>query len=456
MGSMPDRVVEARGDMSLHEVTYRKVDEDVLATLGKPGKKYWVLLSASILLVLIGAGSWIAIMREGIGLFGLNNPVGWAVDIANFVFWVGIAHSGTLISAILFLFRARWRNTVYRSAEIMTVVAIMTAGLFPLIHLGRVWFFYWLMPYPGPMQLWPNFQSPLIWDVFAVSTYLIISVTFLYLGLLPDLASIRDRVTGVRKRLYSLLSLGWRGSSKQWWHHRAAYGFFAALATPLVVSVHSVVSWDFAMSIVPGWHSTIFAPYFVAGAIHSGLAMVITIVIPMRKYMKLGTYITTDHLENLAKLIVLTGLIVGYSYIVEFFIAWYSENPFEQAIFKYRVFGDYALFFWFMLIFNSLLPLLFLIKRVRRGVVSLLVICILINVGMYLERVVILVSSLSHEYVPFAWGTYHPRFVEFGLTAGSFGWFFMLFLIFIKVFPALSIAEVKEILPVPGGKEKRA
>jgi molybdopterin-containing oxidoreductase family membrane subunit len=306
------------------------------------------------------------------------------------------------------------------------------------------------------MQLWPNFQSPLLWDVFAVSTYLIISATFLFLGLLPDLAAVRDRVTGVRRKFYAILSLGWRGTSKQWWHHKAAYGFFAALATPLVVSVHSVVSWDFAMSIVPGWHSTIFAPYFVAGAIHSGLAMVITIIIPMRKYMNLRTYITDDHLENLAKLIVLTGLIVGYSYIVEFFIAWYSENPFEQAIYKFRVFGDYALLFWFMLIFNSLLPLLFLVKRVRRSVVSLLAICILINVGMYLERVVIIASSLSHEYLPFAWGTYRPRFVEFGLTLGSFGWFFMLFLIFIKIFPALSIAEVKEILPVPAGKEKRS
>lgn len=452
---MPERAMDPRSGAGRTGLSYSKVDEDVLATLGKPGKKYWAGLSFSILLVLLGAGCWAVMIREGLGLAGLNNPVGWGVFITNFVFWVGIAHSGTLISAILYLFRARWRNTVYRSAEIMTVVAIMTAGLFPIIHLGRPWFFYWLMPYPGPMQLWPNFQSPLIWDVFAVSTYFIVSATFLYLGLLPDLAAIRDKVKGARRKLYSLLSLGWRGTSRQWWHHKAAYGFFAALATPLVVSVHSVVSWDFAMSIVPGWHSTIFAPYFVAGAIHSGLAMVITIVIPLRKYMKLQSYITNDHLENLAKLIVLTGLIVGYSYLVEFFIAWYSENPFEQAIYKYRVFGDYALFFWFMLIFNSLLPLLFLIKRMRRGTMSLLLICLLINVGMYFERLVIIVSSLSYEYVPFAWGTYRPRFVEIGLTAGSFGWFFTIFLIFIKIFPALSIAEVKEILPVPGGKEKR-
>jgi molybdopterin-containing oxidoreductase family membrane subunit len=440
--------------MDLKDITFSRVNEDVMRTLDKPGRKYFTLLAISILLVLIGAYSWYYQIREGLGVAGINHPVKWGLYITNFVFWVGIAHSGTLISAILFLFRARWRNTIYRSAEIMTVVAIMTAGLFPLIHLGRPWFFYWLLPYPGPMQLWPNFQSPLIWDVFAVSTYLIISMTFLFLGLLPDLAAVRDQVSGLRRKLYSLLSLGWIGTDRQWRHHRSAYLFFAALATPLVVSVHSVVSWDFAMSIVPGWHSTIFAPYFVAGAIHSGLAMVITILIPMRKYMKLDSYITNDHLENLAKLIVLTGIIVGYSYLTEFFIAWYSENPFEQAIFKYRVFGDYALLFWFMLIFNSLLPLLFLIKRVRRGTVSLIAICVLINVGMYLERLVIIVSSLSHEFLPFVWGTYSPSIVEIGITAGSFGWFFTFFLIFIKIFPALSIAEVKEILPV-SRKEKK-
>lgn len=437
------------------DVTYARVNEDVLQSLDRPGRKYFTLLGFSLLLIAFGAVCWIHQIRTGIGVAGINHPVKWGLYITNFVFWVGIAHSGTLISAILFLFRARWRNTIYRSAEIMTVVAIMTAGLFPLVHLGRVWFFYWLLPYPGPMQLWPNFQSPLIWDVFAVTTYLMVSMMFLFLGLLPDLAAIRDKVTGLRKRLYSLLSLGWRGTDRQWRHHKAAYGFFAALATPLVVSVHSVVSWDFAMSIVPGWHSTIFAPYFVAGAIHSGLAMVITILIPLRKFMKLEPYLTNDHLDNLAKLIVVTGLIVGYSYATELFIAWYSENPFEQAIFEYRLFGDYALSFWFMTIFNSLLPLLFIIRRVRRSVVTLLVICILINVGMYLERMVIIVSSLSHDFVPFAWGTYKPSIIEIGITAGSFGLFFTLFLVFIKVFPAVSIAEVKEVLPAPGKKEEK-
>ncbi len=441
--------------MTLKDITYARVNQDVIRTLDKPGRKYFALLGVSILLVLIGAYSWIYQIQEGIGVAGMNHPVKWGLYITNFVFWVGIAHSGTLISAILFLFRARWRNTIYRSAEIMTVVAIMTAGLFPIIHLGRPWFFYWLFPYPGPMQLWPNFQSPLIWDVFAVSTYLIVSVTFLLLGLVPDLAAVRDQLSGIRKKFYSFLSFGWQGTDLQWRHHRSAYMFFAALATPLVVSVHSVVSWDFAMSIVPGWHSTIFAPYFVAGAIHSGLAMVITILIPMRKYMKLDSYITNDHLENLAKLIVLTGLIVGYSYVTEFFVAWYSGNPFEQAIFNYRVFGDYAILFWFMFIFNTLLPLLFLIKRIRRGTISLITICILINVGMYLERLVIIVSSLSHEFLPFAWGTYHPSIVEIGITVGSFGWFFMFFLIFIKIFPALSITEIKEILPVTGKKREK-
>ncbi|MFQ6102978.1 MAG: NrfD/PsrC family molybdoenzyme membrane anchor subunit [Candidatus Glassbacteria bacterium] len=424
-----------------------------MRTLERPGRSYFILLSACTLLALVGVFSWYHQIREGIGVAGLNNPVKWGVYITNFVFWVGIAHSGTLISAILFLFRVRWRNTVFRSAEMMTVIAVMTAGLFPLIHLGRPWFFYWLLPYPNQMQLWPNFQSPLIWDVFAVGTYFIVSSIFLFLGLVPDLAAVRDRVAGLRRRLYSLLSLGWMGTNRQWRHYRSAYGFFAAFATPLVVSVHSVVSWDFAMSIVPGWHSTIFAPYFVAGAIHSGLAMVITILIPMRKYMDLESYITTDHLENLAKLIVLTGLIVGYSYVSEFFVAWYSENPFEQAIFSYRVWGDYALLFWFMLIFNSLLPLLFLIKGMRRGTVSLMVISILINVGMYLERLVIIVSSLAHEYEPYAWGTYKPSIFEIGITVGSLGWFLMWFLILIKLLPAVSIAEVKEILPIPGREE---
>jgi len=437
----------------MNELNAEKINHDIFATLKAPGRAYYLLLGMTFLRVGLGAICWLYQIRTGIGVAGLNNPVGWGVYITNFVFWVGIAHSGTLISAILYLLRARWRTSVFRSAEAMTVIAIMTAGLFPLIHLGKPWFFYWLLPYANQRDLWPNFQSPLVWDVFAVMTYFIVSVMFLFLGLIPDLATLRDHWKGARRRLYSVLSLGWRGSSREWRHYTRAYGFFAALATPLVVSVHSVVSWDFAMSIIPGWHSTIFAPYFVAGAIHSGLAMVITLLIPIRRIFGLYDYLTERHFENLAKLVVLTGLIVGYSYLMEFFIAWYSGNPAEQDVFLFRISGEYSGFFWQMVLFNLVLPLTFLWKRVRTSIPSLLVIGILINVGMWIERFVIIVTSLSHDYLPYAWGSYRPTMIEIGITVGSFSWFFMLFLIFLKVFPSVSITEMKEhVGKVSGGR----
>jgi molybdopterin-containing oxidoreductase family membrane subunit len=422
----------------------KTIDRDIERTLRPPGRIYYLLLAICLSGVGVGAVCWFYQIRTGIGVAGINNPVGWGVYITNFVFWVGIAHSGTLISAILFLLRARWRTSIFRSAEAMTVIAIMTAGLFPLIHLGRPWQFYWLMPYDFARDLWPNFQSPLLWDVFAVMTYFVVSLTFLYLGLIPDLATLRDRAKGIRRHFYRLLGLGWTGSSREWRHYTRAYGFFAALATPLVVSVHSVVSWDFAMSIVPGWHSTIFAPYFVAGAIHSGLAMVITLLIPMRRVFGLQPYLTVRHFENLAKLVILTGIIVGYSYLMEVFIAWYSGNPAEQAIFLYRMTGDYAGFFWVMIVFNSILPLAFFWRRVRTSLPALFVIGLLINVGMWTERFVIIVTSLAHEYLPYAWGTYQPSPVEIGITVGSFSWFLLFFLLFLKIFPSVSITEVKE------------
>ncbi|MBI4596227.1 MAG: polysulfide reductase NrfD, partial [Candidatus Tectomicrobia bacterium] len=388
-------------------------------------------------------------IRIGQGVTGLSHPIAWAVYIANFVFWVGIAHSGTLISAILYLLRTRWRTTVYRSAEAMTAFAIMTAGFFPIIHLGRPWYFYWLMPYPNQRGLWPNFSSPLIWDVVAVSTYLMVSLLFLYLGLIPDLATIRDRTEGLRRKAYKILSLGWRGSDEEWRHHASTYLFFASLATPLVVSVHSVVSWDFAMSIVPGWHSTIFAPYFVAGAIHSGLAMVLTLLIPLRRSFKLEEYLTIRHFENVAKVIIFTGLIVAYAYLTEFFIAWYSSSPFEYDTYKYRAMGHYAVEFWIMVIFNTLAPLSFFFKKVRTNITALLIISILINVGMWFERYVIIVTSLAHEYIPFNWADYRPTWVEISITAGSFCWFCFLFLIFIKIMPSVSMTEVKEQMVPP-------
>ncbi len=435
--------------MEMETLTYKQVDQGVMDTMEKPGKRYIGFLTLCLLLVAVGGYSWYRQAQLGMGVTGLNNPVGWAVYIADFVFWVGIAHSGTLISAILYLLRAEWRTSVYRSAEAMTVFALMTAGLFPLIHLGRVWFFYWLLPYPNQRMLWPNFRSPLMWDVFAISTYFIISATFLFLGMLPDIAALRNKGPWWRQILYTILSFFWRGTDKQWRHYKKAYLLMAAIATPLVVSVHSVVSWDFAMAILPGWHSTIFAPYFVAGAIHSGLAMVLTLLIPLRKYARLDAFIEIDHLENLAKLIIVTGLIMGYSYVFEFFIAWYSGDIFEKGTFFYRSFGAYAPQFMAMIIFNSMVPLLFFIKRLRRNTTAMIIIAILINVGMWSERFVIIAGSLSYDYIPFNWGFYKFSATEFFITVGSFSWFFLFFLIFIKVFPAISIAETKEDLPVP-------
>jgi Ni/Fe-hydrogenase subunit HybB-like protein len=431
------------------EITYTKVNQDILKTLEKPGRVYYLLLLITASVFGFGFFAWMYQIHKGIGVAGITHPVKWGVYITNFVFWVGIAHSGTLISAILFLFRTEWRTTIYRSAEAMTVIAIMTAGLFPLIHLGRVWFFYYLIPYPDPKLLWPNFRSPLIWDVFAVTTYFIISFTFLYMGLLPDIAAVRDRASGIRKKMYSVLSLGWMGTDREWRHHSSAYLFLAAMATPLVVSVHSVVSWDFAMSIVPGWHSTIFAPYFVAGAIHSGLAMVLTLLIPLRRFFHLEDYITKRHFENLAKVIILTGLIMAYSYATEFFMAWYSGNIYEHEIFKYRMIGDYAPEFWIMVVFNTIVPLFLFFKKIRTSTVSLFIIAILINIGMWFERFVIIVTSLAHEYIPFSWGLYRPTWVEIAITAGSFGMFGLIFLLFIKLLPSVAISEVKEHLEPP-------
>jgi molybdopterin-containing oxidoreductase family membrane subunit len=431
------------------ELTYKRINAELMRTVAAPGPLYYTGLVLAFAGCLVGGFCWWLQIYYGMGVTGLNNPIGWGIYITNFVFWVGIAHSGTLVSAILFLVRARWRTAIYRSAEAMTVFAVLTAGLFPLLHLGRVWYFYYLFPYPNEKILYPNFRSPLCWDVFAVLTYLTVSSMFLYLGMIPDLAVYRDHYKGWRRKLYKILSLSWKGTNKQWKHYTSAYGFFAALATPLVVSVHSIVSWDFAVSVLPGWHSTIFAPYFVAGAIHSGLCMVIIILIPLRKMFRLESYISIDHFENIAKLIILTGLIVGYAYVTEMGVAWYSANVFEQDIFLYRLFGHYAPFAWMMLVFNAALPLTFFIRGVRRNLVCLCLIAVLVNIGMWSERFVIVVSSLGHSFLPFTWGQYRLSMVELGITIGSFSWFFLLFLIFIKMFPCVSIVEMKEAIPPP-------
>ena len=421
-----------------------EIEERVLSAMRKPTPLYWIGLGVSLLMVLIGAISWAHQIRVGMGVAGINNPVGWGVYITDFVFWVGIAHSGTLISAILFLFRAKFRSRFNRSAEAMTVFAVLTAGLFPLIHLGRVWFAYWLFPYPNQRLLWVNFRSPLIWDVFAVSTYLTVSAIFFYVGMIPDLAIVRRFKKGFAKRIYSILSLGWTGTFKEWQHYNQLYKYLAALATPLVISVHSVVSWDFAMSVIPGWHTTIFAPYFVAGAIFSGCAMVITLVVPMRKMFKLEKIITIDDFDKLAQILLFTSLIVGYAYIVEYTIAFWSGNVFEESQFIYRVVGEYKWFYYLMFFCNVFLPLTLFSSKLRRNIKYLFVVSIFVNIGMWFERFNIIVMSLAHDFDPYAWGFYMPSLVEFGITLGSFGWFFTWFLIFAKTLPIVSITELKE------------
>ena len=433
--------------------TYADVTRDVFATLGNPTKTYYILFGFVLSVLALGVIALLYQIRYGLGVAGYTPPVMWGAYITTFVFWVGIAHSGTLISAILYLFRSAWRTGVYRTAEAMTVFAVLTAGLFPLIHVGRIWYAYWLFPYPNQRMLWINFKSPLVFDVFAVTTYLIVSSLFLILGLIPDIAAIREKATGWRKKLYTVTALGWRGTDQQWRHYTKAYLYMAALATPLVLSVHSVVSWDFAVSIVPGWHATIFAPYFVAGAIYSGVALVITLMVPLRKAFRMERYVTVDHFENLSKLLLLTGMIVAYAYVIEFFMAWYSGNPFEQQSFWNRAFGDYWWATWTMITCNGFLPIFLFFKKIRRSIPALFVLSLFVNLGMWFERFVIIVVSLSFEYEPYAMGHYTPTWVEFSILAGSFAWFFMWFLLFAKNFPTVSITEVKEIIPLPRKQE---
>lgn len=437
---------------------FRDINRDILRTLEKPSIGYLVLLTGILAGVGVLGFCFATQVRYGMGVAGLNHPVGWGVYITDFVFWIGIGHAGTLISAILFLFRARWRNAIFRAAESMTIFAVMTALLFPVIHIGRAWLFWWLVPYPNQRELWVNFRSPLLWDVFAVSTYFSVSSIFFCIGLIPDIAAIRDRATGLRKKIYTMLSVGWDSSSYQWRHYMAGYGFFAALATPLVLSVHSVVSWDFAVSIVPGWHSTIFAPYFVAGAVFSGMAMVITILIPFRSIFKLERYLTPWHFDMMARLVLLTSTIVGYSYLTEYYIAWYSDDVFEKFIFWERAFGEYAVPFWLMIFCNVIAPLPLWSGKVRNNFTVLFIITIFVNIGMWFERFNIIVSSLTQEYDPFAWGWYTPSWVEMGITFGSFCWFFMWFFLFIKFFPSLAITEIKELAepPMSGKAQKEA
>jgi molybdopterin-containing oxidoreductase family membrane subunit len=430
--------------------TYADVNRDVLHTLEPPGNRYygWMSLIGFVLATcLFLAWSWQVYI--GMGAAGKRVPQMWALYITTFVFWIGIGHAGTLISAILYLFRARWRTSIYRAAEIMTVFAVMTAGLFPLIHLGRMWFGYWLLPYPNQRSLWPNFRSPLLWDVFAISTYLTISAVFLFVGMIPDIAALRDASTGRRKKVYGILALGWEGSDSQWRHYRRAYGLFAALNTPLVVSVHSVVSWDFAVALVPGWHSTLFAPFFVDGAIFSGFAMVLVLIIPMRKYFNLYAYIQDKHFDAMGKLLLVTSLVLSYFYVCEAFIAWYSGDHFERASLAWKATGSYAWAFWLQYFCNSVAPLVLFWRRARTNTAILYIVSILVLIGMWFERFNIIVPSLGRDFYPYTWGIFVPSVTDTAIVIGSFAWFLFLFMGFIKLMPSVSVVEVKETIPHP-------
>jgi molybdopterin-containing oxidoreductase family membrane subunit len=400
----------------------------------------------SLLLVLFGSLGWL--FTHGIGIWGNNIPAGWAWDITNFVWWVGIGHAGTLISAILFLLRQRWRTSINRFAEAMTLFAILCAALFPSVHIGRPWLLYWFAPYPNQMSIWPQFTSPLMWDFFAVGTYFICSLMFWYVGLVPDLATLRDRaISRLRKIAFGVLSLGWRGGHKQWKHFEMAYLILAGISTPLVLSVHSIVSTDFATSVIPGWHTTIFPPYFVAGAIFSGFAMVINLTIIARWLYHLEDFITLDHYDKMAKIMLVTGLMVGYAYVMEFFIAWYSGNQYELAAFINRALGPYAWAYWIMIVCNVGVSQLLWLRKVRRTLPILFVVSVLINVGMWFERFVIIVASLSQDFLPSSWDYFKPTIFDVSTFLGSFGLFFTLFLLFIRFLPMIAMAEVKGVLP---------
>ena len=414
----------------------------------KPPTGWYVALGISgSFLALFGVSiAWL--FWEGTGIWGNNVPVAWGWPIVNFVFWVGIGHAGTLISAVLFLFRQKWRTSINRAAEAMTLFAVACALSFPTIHTGRPWLDYWMMPVPNQMSMWPQFRSPLMWDVFAVSIYGLVSLLFWYVGLIPDLATLRDRAkTRIRQLAYGIFALGWRGSMRHWLHYERAYLLLAGLATPLVLSVHSVVSFDFAVSQLPGWHTTIFPPYFVAGAIFSGLAMVITLMVVCRVAFKMTHIITLLHFDRMAKLILLTGTLVGYAYGIEFFVAWYSGNPFETFAFFNRALGPYAWAYWIMVSCNVLTPQVFWFKKARTSIPILFVASLLVNVGMWFERFVIVVTSLHRDFLPSSWGYFVPTFWDVATLLGSFGLFFTLFCLFVRYLPMVAMSEVKGVLP---------
>ena len=423
----------------------RKITDIVLA---RPLGRGWLggfAFAFALLMMMNFAIGWL--LMRGVGIWGINIPVAWGFAIVNFVWWIGIGHAGTFISAILLLLHQDWRTSINRFAEAMTLFAVACAGLFPLLHLGRPWVFYWLLPYPDTMGLWPQWRSPLVWDVFAVSTYGVVSLMFWYVGLIPDLATMRDRsAPRPLQFIYGVMALGWRGSARHWKRFKMAYLLLAGLATPLVLSVHSVVSLDFAVGIVPGWHSTIFPPYFVAGAIFSGFAMVLTLLIPVRKAYGLQDFITIRHLENCAKIMLATGLMVAHGYITELFMSWYSDDKFDIYMTLNRMFGSYAPAWWLLMFCNVLTPQALWFKKIRTAPVILFFIALLVNVGMWTERYVIVVTSLHRDFMPSAWGSYHGTRWDWMTLIGSFGLFLSLLFLFLRLLPAISITEMRQLV----------
>lgn len=435
---------------------YATITEEITAPMaGKPGKYWYMGITISSLAIGLGSIAVFITIWFGIGTWGLNKTVGWGWGITNFVWWVGIGHAGTFISAILLLFRQKWRTSINRSAEAMTLMAVMCAGFFPLIHMGRIALAFFIFPYPNTRGVWVNFNSPLLWDVFAISTYFLVSLLFWYVGLIPDIGTIRDRVTKkIPKKIYSFLSFGWVGSARHWARHESLSLILAGLAAPLVLSVHSIVSMDFATSVIPGWHTTIFPPYFVSGAIFSGFAMVLTLLIVARKAMNLEDYITVGHVESMNKIIMATGSIVGIAYLTELFMAWYSGVEYEQYAFLNRATGPYWWAYAIMMTCNVVTPQLFWFKKIRRSLKITFIISIFINIGMWFERFVIVVTSLHRDYLPSSWTMYKASIVEIGLFVFTLGLFFTLFLLFIRVFPVIAIAEIKSVLKSSGEKKK--
>jgi molybdopterin-containing oxidoreductase family membrane subunit len=435
-------------DKGTRPTGYKEVTEDVSSIIeAKTPKAWWIAFAVSFLTMCMLFGMLTYQVMVGVGVWGNNSPVGWAWDITNFVFWIGIGHAGTLISAILFLFRQKWRTSINRAAEAMTLFAVACAAIYPVFHVGRVWRAYWLFPVPNTdLAMWQNFRSPLLWDVFAISTYGTVSALFWYVGLIPDLATIRDRATGLRAKIYGFLSLGWRGSARHWTNYEMAYMLLAGLSTPLVLSVHTIVSFDFATSVLPGWHTTIFPPYFVAGAVFSGFAMVMTLMVIFRKWFHLEHLVTIKHLENMNKIMLVTGTVVGYAYGTEFFIAWYSGNPYELFTFINRAFGPYWWAYWSMISCNVISPQFFWFKSLRTNIPFMFVISIFINIGMWFERFVIIVTSLHRDFLPSSWGYFRPTYVDILTFVGTFGLFMTLFLLFARFVPIIAMSEVKGVI----------